>query len=138
MGQRQSSIITGHRAQLASPVGVGGVYRELGQHDLGHAVQQGSLIWRVAVEDHRIAVELASQATHRQPVDPLAVDELQRGDQNKIPRDLAVTGGTGARRRAVAWVWGHRREPSLLVEIAVPRRPQEPTVLTQVYCRSTL
>jgi len=56
-----------------------GIYLELGEHGLGDAVEQGCLVRCVAVNGHRVTIELAGEAAHGQPVDPVAVDELQCG-----------------------------------------------------------
>ena len=39
VGQRQRAVVAGDGAELAGPVGVGGVDLELGEHGLGDAVQ---------------------------------------------------------------------------------------------------
>jgi hypothetical protein len=39
-GQCQRAVVAGDSAPLAGPVGVGGVDLELGEHGLGHAIQQ--------------------------------------------------------------------------------------------------
>jgi hypothetical protein len=77
---------------------------ELFEHDLDDAVEQRSLVGGVTVEGHRVAAE----ATHGQPVDPIAVDDLQRGRRHHRPRDPPVAVGTSAARR-VDWRAGVRR-----------------------------
>jgi len=44
MGQRQATVAAGDDAQLAGPIGVGGVNLELDENGLGDAVEKLSLI----------------------------------------------------------------------------------------------
>ena len=90
VGQRQRAEAAGDLAQLAGPVRVGGVDVQLGQDGLGDAVEQGGLARRVPVEDHRVPVQGAGQAAHGQRVGAVAVDDLQRGSQNRLAGDLAA------------------------------------------------
>ena len=90
VGQRQRAVAAGDLAQLAGPVGVGGVDVELGQDGLGDAVEQGGFVRGVPVEDHRVPVQGAGQAAHGQRVGAVAVDDLQCGGQHGIAGDLAV------------------------------------------------
>ena len=96
MRVRPGQRAVGDGAQLGDPVAVCDVHLELREDDLGDAVEQGSLVRRVPVEDHRVAVQCAGKPAHGQPIGPVAVDDLQRGSQHDIPGDLAaaVEGGT--------------------------------------------
>jgi hypothetical protein len=85
MGQRQRAVVAGDGPQLAGPVRVGGVDLELGEDHLGDAVEQGRLVRRVPVEDHRVPVQRAGEAAHGQRVGAVAVDDLQRGGQHQPP-----------------------------------------------------
>jgi hypothetical protein len=76
MGQRQRAVIAGDAAQLRGPVPVSGIHLELREHDLGHAVEQGSLVRRMPVQDHRVTAQGAGEPAHGQPVGPVAVDDL--------------------------------------------------------------
>ncbi len=96
VGQRERAVAAGDGAQLAGPVGVGGVDVELGQDGLGDAVEQRGLARRVPVEDHRVPVQGAGQAAHGQRVGAVAVDDLQCGGQHGIAGDLAAAAGGGA------------------------------------------
>jgi len=95
VGQRERAVVAGDGAQLGGPVGVGGVDRELGEHGLGDAVEQGRLVRRVPVEDHRVPAKGAGEAAHGQPVGPVGIDDLQRGGQHHLPGDLALAVGGG-------------------------------------------
>jgi hypothetical protein len=55
VGQRQRTVAAGHGTQLRDPVRIGRVHLELGEDRLGYAVEQGRLIRRMPVQDHRIA-----------------------------------------------------------------------------------
>jgi hypothetical protein len=90
------------------PSRVGGVHLELGEHGLGDAVEQGRLVRCVPVKDHRVPAQGAGEAAHGQRVDPVAVDDLQRGGQHHIPGDLATPVGGGVIDGAVGWRWAHR------------------------------
>jgi hypothetical protein len=98
VGQRQRAVAAGDLPELAGPVGVGGVDVELGQDGLGDSVEQGRLVRRVPVEDHRVPVQSAGQAAHGQRVGAVAVDDLQRGGQHDIAGYLAAAVGAGGRR----------------------------------------
>jgi hypothetical protein len=78
VGQRQRPVVPGDRPELARPVRVGSVDIQLGEDRLGDAVEQRGLIRSVPVQDHRVPVQGACEATHRQRVDPVTVDDLQR------------------------------------------------------------
>ena len=90
VSQRQGTVVAGDGAQLAGPIGVGGVDLELGEHGLGHAVQQCCLVGRVPVKNRRVPVQGAGEAAHGQAFGPVAVDDLQRGGQHHLAGDLAV------------------------------------------------
>ena len=108
VGQRQRAIVAGDGAQLAGPVGVGRVDLELGEHDLGDAIQQRGLVGRVPVENHRVPVQGAGEAAHGQAFGPVAVDDLQRGGQHHVAGDLAVPVRVSVLDGAVGWRPGHR------------------------------
>jgi hypothetical protein len=108
--ERQPAVVAGDGAQLGGPVGVVGVDGELREDDLGDAVEQGRLVRRVPVQDHRVPVQGAGEAAHGQPVGPVAVDDVQRGGEHYSAGDLAaaavgvgVIGGAGGGGRT-----GHR------------------------------
>ena len=111
VGQRQRAVAAGDLAQLAGPVGVGGVDVELGQDGLGDAVEQGGLVRGVPVEDHRVPVQGAGQAAHGQRVGAVAVDDLQRGGQHRIAGDLAAA-AVGSIAVGAGGQGGHGGTPS--------------------------
>jgi hypothetical protein len=85
----------GDDAQLAGPVGVGGVYRELCEDDLGDTVEHCGLVRHVPVNHRGIAAQRIAEAAHRQAVHTVAVDDRQRGLQDERPRDLTGVGLAG-------------------------------------------
>ena len=103
MGQRQRAVAAGDGAQLRGPVGIGRVHLELGENRLGDAVEQGRLVRRMPVQDHRVPAQGAGEPAHGQPVDPVPVDDLQRGGQHDIAGDLAAAVGGGAAVGAGGW-----------------------------------
>ena len=108
VGQRQRAVVAGDGAQLAGPVGVGGVDLELGEHGLGDAVQQRCLVGGVPVKNHRVPVQSAGEAAHGQAFGPVAVDDLQRGGQHHVAGDLAVPVRVSILDGAVGGRPGHR------------------------------
>ena len=71
VGQCEPPVVAGDGAQLGGPVGVGRVDRELGEHGFGDAVEQGRLVRRVPVQDHRVPAEGAGEAAHGQGLGPV-------------------------------------------------------------------
>ena len=108
VGQRQRAVAAGHGTQLRGPVRIGRVHFELGEDCLGYAVEQGRLIRRMPVQDHRIPVKDAGEPAHGQPVHPVPVDQLQRGGQHHIAGDSAVRIPAGAAVIVAGWRWRHR------------------------------
>jgi hypothetical protein len=51
----------------------------LPEHDLRDTIEQCRLVRYVPVEHRRIPADLVAEAAHRQSIDPLAVDDPQRG-----------------------------------------------------------
>jgi hypothetical protein len=90
VGECQGAEAAGDGAQLPGPVRVGGVDAELGQGGLADAVEEGCLVRRVPVQGHRVPVQGAGQAAHRQRVGAVAVDAVPAG---------GVVGGTVGGRR---------------------------------------
>ena len=129
VGQGQVAEVAGDGAQLAGPVRVCGVHRELREDDLGDAVEHGGLVGDVAVEHHRIAAQCDAEAAHGQSVHPVAVDDGQRGLQDHRPGELTVVTArsrhrvtSSAARVGPGRLSGHRRTSPL------PRSSKRPAM----------
>jgi hypothetical protein len=101
--QCQLAVVAGHGTQLGGPVRVGRIDLELGEHDLDDAVEQRRLVRRVPVKDHRVPVQGAGEAAHRQTFGPVAVDDLQCRGQHDLAGDLTVPVRVSVPDSAIAW-----------------------------------
>jgi hypothetical protein len=108
VGQSQGAVVAGDGAELGGPIRIRGVYLELGDDRLSDAVEQGGLVRRVPVEDHRVAAQGAGEAAHGQRVGPVPVDDLQRGGQHYVPGDRGVPAAVGVAGGGAGRRWGHR------------------------------
>ena len=115
--------VVGDGPQLAGPVWVGGVDRELFEDDLGDTVEHCGLVRYVSVEHCGVAAHRFAEAAHGQAVRTVAVDDRQRCLQDERSCDLAVV-GSGGRGQGVTiassgfirpgWLFRHWRSTSLL------------------------
>ena len=80
----------GDDAQLAGPVTVGGVHRELAQYDFGDTVEQGAFARDVPVEHRRVAVHCLAESSHGKRARPIAIDDLERRAQDQGPGDVTA------------------------------------------------
>ena len=76
------------------------------------AVKQGSLVSDVVIDRHRVDPELGTQPAHRQPLEPLFVDDPQGDGEDPLARDNGRAALASAGRRARmrgGWVDRHRK-----------------------------
>jgi hypothetical protein len=92
MSQGELTVVACDDAQLARPIRVGGINLELNEDGLGDAVEQSGLVGCVPIKDHRVAIEGSGETAHGQALDPLAVDEVERGGQYHLSGDLVGCG----------------------------------------------
>ena len=95
VGEGQLAEAVGDGAQLAGPVRVGGVHRQLREDDLGDAVEHCGLVGDVPVEHHRIPAHCVAEAADGQSVHIVAVDDPQRRLQDHRPAELTVVSAGG-------------------------------------------
>lgn len=82
VGACQVSEVVAQAAQGGDPVRCCGVQGELFEDHLDHPVEHGRLVRHVPVERHRITPERFAEASHRQRVDAVAVDDVQGTGQD--------------------------------------------------------
>ena len=69
---------------------------DLADHPVDHELEQILLARDVRVERCRAGAELLGDAPHRHRVEPLAVDDLERGSRDRLAREAALARRTAA------------------------------------------
>jgi hypothetical protein len=90
MRQRHSPELPGDAAHFGNPIGCRGIDRQFGEHRFRDTVEYCGLVRHVPVDHHRVTTHRLGQTSHRQPVDPVAVDDHERRIQYSCPSHRAV------------------------------------------------
>ena len=69
---------------------------DLGDHELGEAVEDGLLVVDVVVERHRLHAQRLAEAAHGHGVEPLLVGELERAAQDALTAQRLAGGDVHA------------------------------------------
>ena len=76
--QQRGSRCHDDRAQVVLPVTGGVGDPDFGEDPFDQPVEQCRLVGNVVIDGHRVDSELCSEPAHRQPLEPLLVDDPQR------------------------------------------------------------
>ena len=96
MAARERAQLAREAPQRIGPIDLAPLALDLAGEQVGEAVEQLGAVGDVAVDRHRLDAELGSEPAHRQRLRALAVDERERGREDRRTRELGRAAAAAA------------------------------------------